>query len=118
MAALTEGTAMKYGNSTVDDALSTLGREVSSWRKIHGLTAQLLADRAGITRTTLREIENGAGSVKIENVMSVLAVLSLDIVVLTALDPLASDLGRARADRLPHKRVRSPLVPQPPRAAL
>ena len=57
--------------------LASLGDHVRAWRKIHGLTAQLVADRAGITRTTLRALETGTGTVSLENTFAVLRVLGV-----------------------------------------
>lgn len=99
---------MKRTSTSVDDSLVALGRSVRDWRKVHGLTAQLLADRAGITRGTLRAIETGSGAPRIENLMAVLDAMGLADVVVEALDPLATSLGRARIDRLSHERVRTP----------
>jgi DNA-binding XRE family transcriptional regulator len=41
-------------------ALTVLGKLIRVGRAEHGLTAQDLADRAGISRTTLSSIEKGA----------------------------------------------------------
>ncbi len=34
----------------------TIGEQLVTWRKLLGLTAEQVADRAGISRNTLREI--------------------------------------------------------------
>ncbi|GAA1861030.1 helix-turn-helix domain-containing protein [Myceligenerans crystallogenes] len=90
---------------TVRD-LASFGEHVRTWRKIHGLTAQLVADRAGITRTTLRSIENGTGTVSLENTLAVLRVLGVADAVVGATDPLTTDLGRFHAERALPQRVR------------
>lgn len=97
---------MKHDDAAVEFGLLQLGEHVRDWRKIRGLTAALLAERAGITRATLRQIETGSGSVRSENLFSVLNVLGLVPEMITTADPLRSDLGRARAGRLARQRVR------------
>lgn len=86
--------------------LRSLGEHVAGWRKIQNLTAAMVAERAGITRDTLRAIENG-DSTTTANLVSVLRVLGVFDTVLDALDPLDSDFGRANAHRLSRERVRT-----------
>lgn len=88
--------------------LTSLGDHVRAWRKIHGLTAQLVADRAGITRTTLRAIETGTGTVSLENTFAVLRVLGVADAVVGASDPLTTEMGRFHAERALPQRVRVP----------
>ncbi|WP_454293993.1 helix-turn-helix domain-containing protein [Salana multivorans] len=90
----------------VATTLEDLGRNVRDWRKIHGLTAELLAQRAGISRETLRALEHGTGTVRLESLVAVLAALDLDRALVSATDPLTTEVGRARIDRLAAKRVR------------
>ncbi|WP_125774713.1 helix-turn-helix transcriptional regulator [Antribacter gilvus] len=88
--------------------LLQLGENLRAWRKIHGLTAQLVADRAGITRTTLRGIETGTGAASLENVLAVLRVLGVADAVVSATDPLTTEMGRFHAERTLPQRVRIP----------
>ena len=60
-----------------------------------GLTAEQVADRAGISRPTLRTIETHPERASFGNVMAVLAVLGVDEAITTAIDPLESERGRA-----------------------
>lgn len=60
-----------------------------------GLTAEQVADRAGISRPTLRTIETHPERASFGNVMAVLAVLGVDEAITTAIDPLESKRGRA-----------------------
>ncbi len=71
------------------------GQHIRTWRVLNGLTAQMVADRAGITRVTLRAVESGDPGVRLESVFSVLEVLGLDAGVLAAVDPEQSERGRA-----------------------
>ena len=56
-----------YGRQT-RQALSILGKLIRIGRTERGITAQELADRAGISRTTLHNIEKGAPGVEIGTV--------------------------------------------------
>jgi transcriptional regulator with XRE-family HTH domain len=81
--------------------LAEFGESLRTWRKI-----QRLAERAGITRDTLRAIESGAGSVRLENVFAVMEVLGVDPSVLEAVDPAATERGRALLENGLPERVR------------
>lgn len=87
--------------------LHELGASLRVWRKAQRLTAEVVALRAGITRGTLRSIENGEGSVRFENVFAVLEVLGIDRGVLEAVDPSNSVRGRALLEHGLPERVRS-----------
>lgn len=92
--------------SQVARALADLGAHVRTWRKLNGLTAALAAERAGINRQTLRDIETGTGTVNSENLLRVLRVLGILLAVVAATDPLSTDVGRLRADQALPQRVR------------
>jgi transcriptional regulator with XRE-family HTH domain len=83
-----------------------IGKNIMTWRKLNGLTMAHLAERAGISRQTVRAIEQGSGSVSSENLMRVLWVFGLDTKVVTATDPYETDVGRLRADEHLPQRVR------------
>ncbi|APE33973.1 transcriptional regulator [Nocardia mangyaensis] len=83
-----------------------LGEYLANWRKLQGLTAEQVAQRANITRTTLRSVENGGLGVTMETYLSVLHALGILRDAVNAIDPYESDLGRARADQILPKRVR------------
>ncbi len=93
--------------------LRAFGENVRGWRKVLGLTAEAVAERAGITRTTLRSIETGEGSVRLENAFAVLRILGQAESVILATDPHTSELGRLRATQgLPQRvRTRRPAAP-------
>lgn len=92
---------------TTEDALRALGANVRAWRKILGVTAELLAQRANVSRATVRRIEHGEGGVRADLLMSVLGAIGQEKAVIKATDPLNTDIGRARAGRLGAERVRS-----------
>lgn len=90
----------------IDHELREFGAHVRGWRMILGLTAQQVAERADITRDTLRKIETGDAGVNFRSVAQVLRALGILDQVVDATDPLASDIGRLRAGDLTKKRAR------------
>lgn len=90
----------------IDRELAEFGEHVRGWRMVLGLTAQQVAERAGITRDTLRKIESGDAGVGFGNVAQVLRALGILDQVVEAVDPLGSDIGRLRAGNLAKKRAR------------
>ena len=91
----------------VDRALKNLGENVATWRKLQRLSAEVLASRAGITRATLRKIEQGnGGTVGTENLFRVLRAIGVLDEIDKVTDPYRSDLGKLRADELLPQRVR------------
>lgn len=87
-------------------AATSIGQQLVAWRKLQGLTAAQVADRAGISRNTLRRIETGDAGVGLQAFLSVARVLGLLEALVTATDPYETDLGRARADQTLPQRVR------------
>lgn len=90
----------------IDRQMSEFGEHLRGWRMVLGLTAQQVAERADMSRDTLRKIENGDPGVSFGNVAQVLRALGALDRTLEAVDPLNSDIGRLRADRLVKKRAR------------
>lgn len=84
--------------------LEAFGARVREWRRLSRLPATVVASRAGITRDTLRALETGAGTVKLENVFAVLEALGLDAKVVQAVDPAADDRGLALLRRAAERR--------------
>ena len=62
----------------VEDALSALGRRISIARRAKLLTQPDLAEKAGISLSTLTSIEKGAPTVQIGFTLSVLWALGLE----------------------------------------
>ena len=84
----------------------SVGAQLRTWRKLLGLTAEQVAERAGIGRATLRRLEQGETSVGFDVFLEVTRVLGLTEQILKAVDPYETDLGRARADHKLPQRVR------------
>lgn len=93
--------------------LTGLGENIRSARLRRRFSASIVAERAGMSRTTLRAVERGDASVMLGAYARVLLVLGLenDLSLLAQDDELGrklQDLGlpmRARAPR--HKKVKS-----------
>ncbi len=80
--------------------------DVTTWRKLRGLTQAQLADRSDVSRNTLARLERGEGGVSMENLLRVLRALGILDGIHAALDPYQSDVGRLRADEQLPQRVR------------
>lgn len=83
-----------------------LGEQLRLWRKLLGLPAQVVAERAGISRSTLTRLEHGDIRVGLDSFLNVAAALGILDQVVTATDPYETDFGRARADQQLPQRVR------------
>lgn len=83
---------------TVQLAAERIGQHVVTWRRLLGLTAEQVAQRAGVSAPTLRKLEHGNPSVTKETYLNVLRALGRLEDAVSTLDPYETDLGRARAD--------------------
>lgn len=90
----------------IDRELTELGTRIRGRRMVLGLTAQRVAERAGIVRATLHMIEKGDPGVSFGSVAQVLRALDVLVQTVDAADPPSSDIGRLRAGRLTRKRAR------------
>jgi len=81
---------------SVQRSLEALGENIRLARLRRDLSANMVAERAGISRQTLSALENGSGSVSMATYVQVLFVLGLE----KDLGTLARDdeLGRALQD--------------------
>lgn len=86
--------------------LGQLGENIKLARLRRGFSMELVADRAGMSRTTLRSVESGSPGVTIGSYANVLHVLGLheDLSVLAADD----ELGRKLQDAALPERQRAP----------
>ncbi len=81
----------------LEDILSTVGENIKLARLRRKITATMLAERAGISRVTLRKVENGESSVTMAIYANVLFCLGLekDLLRLAGDDPLGRRLQDA-----------------------
>lgn len=89
----------------VKRALRTVGQNIATQRKLLGLTAKMVAERAGTTQPTISKLENGEGT-SLEITLRVLRVLGPMNEVVTATDPYETERGRLMADQALPERVR------------
>ncbi len=87
-------------------AAQELGERCAEWRKLQDLTAEQVAQRAGISSPTLWKLESGDPGVSIGVFLDVARALGFSDQVLDAVDPLQTELGKARAGQTLPKRVR------------
>lgn len=87
-------------------AATDIGEHLAAWRKLLGLTAQQVAERAGITRQTVGRLERGDLSVGMDIFLDVSRALGILDEVVKATDPYETPFGRARADQHLPQRVR------------
>jgi len=82
---------------TLEDILKMVGENIKLARLRRKITATMLAERAGISRVTLRKVENGESSVTMAIYANVLFCLGLekDLLRLAGDDPLGRRLQDA-----------------------
>ena len=90
----------------IERSAQQLGENIRTWRRLLGLKAEQVAERADISLATYSKIENGHQGVSLSKFLAVLRALGLLQKIEIATDPYESDLGRARADQHLPKRVR------------
>ncbi|WP_299167955.1 helix-turn-helix transcriptional regulator [uncultured Arthrobacter sp.] len=86
-------------------ALSTLGQQITVERRRRGWTQAALAERAGVSPTTLLSIEKGSPKAAIGTVFEVAGLLGIPLV--GASDPAARQMLEERLAILP-QRVHQP----------
>lgn len=84
-----------------------IGQQLRTWRKLRGLKAQVVADRAAISRSTLTRLEKGDVHVGFVAVLNVAAALGILDDLVKAFDPYETEYGRLRADQQLPQRIRS-----------
>lgn len=90
----------------VEATLKTLGEDLMTWRKLRQLTARQVADRAGVSISTVLRLESGQSS-SLESLIRIARALGVHEELKTALDPYSTDIGRLRADEALPQRVRN-----------
>lgn len=80
--------------------LVEFGAHLRRWRKLRGMTALELADRASITRETLRNLETGTGSPRLDSLFAAMGALGITQAALDGVSPFNSTAARARMDEI------------------
>lgn len=94
---------------SVARAMSEMGGDVRTWRRLRRLTIDQVADRAGVDRKTVMSLEAGRNPT-LESLLRVARALGVMDELAGSLDPYNTDVGRLRADEALPKRVRSPRI--------
>ena len=97
---------MKNTTKSVQDAFVEIGESLKTWRILYQLKAKQVAERAGISLGTLWKIEKGDPTISTAVFLEVVRSLGLLDTLTESLDPLNSDLGRARINENLPRRVR------------
>jgi y4mF family transcriptional regulator len=66
--------------------IEDLGQTIKEIRKLAGLTQKELAELAGLGKTLIFDIEHGATSVSIENLLKILQVLNIKVELKTPIE--------------------------------
>lgn len=96
---------MKYVPTLVKRDLRLIGERLVTQRKLLGLTVNELAKRARVSPTTVHNLEHGK-AVRSDSLLSIARILHMADLIVTAVDPLQTDLGRLRANEKLPQRVR------------
>ena len=88
-------------------AARRIGENLSTWRRLYGLSSQQVAERAAVSRSTVSRLENGDPTVSFATFLNVCRAVGILDAISTATDPYETDLGRARADTAIPQRIRS-----------
>ncbi len=92
----------------VKRALAKLGQDIRGARLRRRITTTMMAERAFITRTTLRKVENGNPGVSLGIYATVMFILGLTPRLADLADVRSDEVGlQLEEERLP-KRVRRP----------
>ncbi|ADB35451.1 helix-turn-helix domain protein [Kribbella flavida DSM 17836] len=91
----------------VSRALADIGSHLATWRRLQQLTAGQVGDRAGVSRATVQRLEAGDGA-SLENTLRIARALGVMDLLVAAVDPYSTDVGRLRADQELPQRVRQP----------
>lgn len=88
-------------------AARRIGENLSTWRRLYGLSSQQVAERAAVSRSTVSRLENGDPTVSFATFLNVCRAVGILDAISAATDPYETDLGRARADTAIPQRIRS-----------
>jgi len=97
---------MKKITKSVQEAFIETGESLKTWRILYELKATQVAERAGISLGTLHKIEKGDPTISTAAFLEVVRSLGLLDTLTESLDPLNSDLGRARVNENLPRRIR------------
>ena len=92
----------------VISALRKLGQDINDARRRRRITAQLMAQRAGLSRSTIGKIEKGDPTTSMGSYGAVLFVLGMEKRLSDLVDSIHDLVGRRLEDENLQQRVRIP----------
>ena len=92
----------------VISALRKLGQDINDARRRRRITAQLMAQRAGLSRSTIGKIEKGDPTTSMGSYGAVLFVLGMEKCLSDLVDSMHDSIGRRLQDENLPQRVRLP----------
>lgn len=92
----------------VINALRKLGQDINTARRRRRITAQLMAERAGLSRSTIGKIEKGDPTTSMGSYGAVLFVLGMEKRLNDLVDSMHDLVGRRLEDESLPQRVRLP----------
>jgi transcriptional regulator with XRE-family HTH domain len=104
--------AAKTLPAPVKRAMSQLGEDLATWRRLRNLTIAQVAERADVARGVVVKLEAGGGTT-LESVLRVARALGVLDSLATSLDPYRTDVGRLRSEEVLPQRVRHRAIPKP-----
>ena len=82
----------------VQAAMAQIGENLRLWRTLNRQSLDIVAERAGVSVSTLRRLEHGEGAT-LENLLRVARTVPVMDDVVAATDPWEHDRGRALASQ-------------------
>jgi transcriptional regulator with XRE-family HTH domain len=89
-------------------ALRKMGQDINDARRRRRITIELMAERAGLSRSTIGKIENGDPTTSMGGYASVLFVLGMEGSLADLVDSAHDLIGRRLEDEKLPQRVRTP----------
>ena len=89
-------------------ALRKLGQDINDARRRRRITIELMAERAGLSRSTIGKIENGDPTASMGGYAAVLFVLGMQERLSDLVDSMHDHIGRRLEDENLPQRIRIP----------
>lgn len=86
-------------------AMTEVGEDLATWRRLRKLTVAQVAERANVARGVVVKLEAGGGTT-FESVLRIARALGVLDSLASSLDPYRTDVGRLRSEEALPQRVR------------
>lgn len=104
--------AAKPVPAPVRRAMTELGGDLATWRRLRNLTIVEVAERANVARGVVVKLEAGRGTT-LESLLRVARALGVLEPLASTLDPYRTDVGRLRSQEVLPQRVRHRATARP-----